>query len=33
VREELKIDLVGDVNEALKLALEPAPSRPVPLQV
>ena len=33
VREELKIDLVSDVNEALKLALEPAPSRPVPLQV
>ncbi|HKA48922.1 MAG TPA: endopeptidase La [Candidatus Dormibacteraeota bacterium] len=33
VREELKIHLVGDVTEALRLALEPAPSRPVPLQV
>ena len=31
VREELKIDLVSDVNEALRLALEPAPSRPVPV--
>jgi len=33
VREELKIHLVSDVTEALRLALEPAPSPPVPVQV
>ncbi len=33
VREEVHIHLVGDVTEALRLALETAPSSPVPVQL
>jgi len=33
VREELNLHLVGDVKEALQVSLEPAPERPVPVQL
>jgi len=33
VREEVNLHLVSDVTEALRIALEPAPARPVPVQL
>jgi len=33
VREEVNLHLVSDVTEALRIALEAAPARPVPVQL